>query len=60
MPIHNVSVDKKSVSIQAVVVRGATGKVENLGTVSYYHRNPLINWTVNRWIKFKDWKRKGK
>lgn len=58
MPILNAPNDAKSVKLSAVVTRHATGKVENLGVISYYHRNPLVNWIVNRWIKFKEWKRR--
>ena len=33
----------KEISISAVVTR-ADGRVERLGTVAYYHRNPLRRW----------------
>lgn len=41
----------KHASIEAVVIR-ADGAVERLGTVSYWHRNPLkrIAWRVRRWL----------
>lgn len=34
-----------------VVVTRADGTVENLGTVAYYHRNPLKRWFY--WLKKK-------
>lgn len=39
-------------SISAVITR-ADGRVENLGTISYYHRNPLRRWAGNLtiWIR---------
>ncbi len=40
----------KSGSLEITIIR-ANGDVEELGVVSYYHRNPLINWWVNRKIK---------
>lgn len=43
----------KHASIHAVVTR-ADGRVENLGVISYYHRNPLIHYAVNAWIKLKE------
>jgi hypothetical protein len=39
----NVSVDVKQSSISAVVIR-ADGTIEDLGVVSYYHKNPLKRW----------------
>jgi hypothetical protein len=35
-----VNADVKEASIQATVIR-ADGTVEELGTISYYHQNPL-------------------
>lgn len=40
----------KEVQIEAVVIR-ANGTVERLGTVSYWHRNPLIRWFKNVFIR---------
>lgn len=39
-------------SVKAVVTR-ADGRVEDLGEVSYWHRNPLKRWSraVRRWFK---------
>lgn len=45
--------EAKTQAIRAVVTR-ADGTVEDLGIVSYYHRNPLIHYPVNWWIKIKD------
>jgi hypothetical protein len=39
----------KEMSISAVITR-ADGRVENLGLISYYHRNPLKRWAVQAWI----------
>lgn len=33
----------KQVSLEATVIR-ADGRVEPLGTVAYWHRNPLRRW----------------
>ncbi len=39
-------------SIEATVTR-ADGRIEHLGTISYYHKNPLrrLLWRVGRWLK---------
>lgn len=39
-------------SLEATVIR-ADGRVEKLGVVSYYHKNPLrrLLWRVGRWLK---------
>jgi hypothetical protein len=42
------NVKAKQITIEAVVTR-ADGRVEKLGTVSYYHRNPLMR----AWWKLK-------
>lgn len=42
----------KSSSVRVVVTR-ADGRVENLGLVSYWHRNPLIRAAVNLWLLLK-------
>lgn len=59
MPIHNARTDVGRASLSIVVTR-ADGRVENLGVVSYYNKNPVINKIVNTWIKFKELRRKGK
>lgn len=46
-------VKPKSASIYAVVTR-TDGSEENKGLVAYYHKNPVINWLVNTYIKSKD------
>lgn len=56
MPMHNVPLNAKSASIHAVVTR-ADGRVEKLGVISFYHKNPLIHYPVNFWIKLKNFKR---
>jgi hypothetical protein len=39
-------------SIEAVITR-ADGRVERLGTIAFYHRNPLRRalWRVGRWLR---------
>lgn len=49
----NVRGEAKSSSITAVVIR-ANGKVENLGLIAFWHRNPIKRWAVNRFIKIKE------
>lgn len=36
-----------------LTVHRADGRIERLGVVSYWHRNPFkrLAWRVNRWIK---------
>ncbi len=46
----SISEPAKSGSLEITVIR-ANGDVEELGVVSYYHKNPIINWWVNRKIK---------
>lgn len=59
MPILNAPVNSKVTSLSAVITR-ADGRVENLGIIAYHHQNPLINYVVNRWIKWKEFRRKGR
>lgn len=42
----------RQATIEAVVTR-ADGTVENLGVISYWHRNPLrrMAWAIRQWIK---------
>jgi hypothetical protein len=49
----NNTVGKKSVSIRAVVHR-ADGRKENRGLIAYWHRNPVLNFIVNAYIKTRD------
>ena len=43
----------RQASLTAVVIR-ADGRREDLGLISYWHRNPLIHWAVNAYIKIKE------
>lgn len=47
-----VAANVQEASISAVVIR-ADGTIENLGVVSYYHKNPLrrLLWRVRNWGK---------
>ncbi|MDR3473320.1 MAG: hypothetical protein P4M09_16800 [Devosia sp.] len=42
----------KRAEISAVITR-ADGRIEDLGTISYWHRNPLRRWAWNigHWFK---------
>jgi hypothetical protein len=42
----------RKASITATVTR-ADGRVEELGTIAYWHRNPLLRWPVNIYIWLK-------
>jgi len=44
----------REASISAVVTR-ADGRVEDLGVISYYHRNPWkrLLWRISRFLKGK-------
>jgi hypothetical protein len=42
----------KEATIQAVVIR-ADGTREDLGVVSYWHKNSMMNWWGNLLIKLK-------
>ena len=46
------SANIKSAQIEAVITR-ADGRIERLGVVSYYHRNPLrrLAWHLGRFMK---------
>jgi len=41
----------KEVQISAVITR-ADGSVEQIGVVSYWHKNPLkrIYWSIKKWL----------
>lgn len=47
-----VPVNAKSMSIEAVIIR-ADGTREDLGTITYWHRNPFIRmaWKFRELIK---------
>lgn len=48
----NVSLPAREAKITAVLIR-ADGTRIDLGTVSYWHRNPLkrLAWRLSRWLK---------
>jgi hypothetical protein len=48
----------KSASVSAVIHRAATGTDEDIGYVSYYHRNPFIHYWMNLNIWLRGLKRK--
>lgn len=48
-----VDSNAKKASLRAVVTR-ANGTVEDYGIIAYYHKNPVINMLMNRWIKVKE------
>jgi hypothetical protein len=52
--VASVTVSKpaRMASIEATVTR-ADGRVENLGVIAYWHKNPLKRWTVNLGIAFR-------
>jgi hypothetical protein len=39
-------------SLQATVIR-ADGRIEHLGTIAYFSRNPLkrLAWRIGRWLR---------
>jgi hypothetical protein len=52
MSTVRVSVPAREASISAVIIR-ADGTREELGVISYWHKNPLrrLAWRVRRWLK---------
>lgn len=48
--MHVTNSDVKSAEIQAVIIR-ADGTVQDLGTIAYYHTNPLKRFAF--WLKKK-------
>lgn len=52
MATVHVSARAREASISAVIIR-ADGTRVDLGTVSYWHRNPLkrLAWRVHCWLK---------
>lgn len=48
-----IRADVKKASLSAVVTR-ADGRVEDLGTIAAWHRNPLVRW----WWRVKAWWRR--
>ena len=43
----------KQMEISAIITR-ADGTVENLGTIQYWHKNPLkrIIWRIKKWLHY--------
>ena len=43
----------KQMEISAIITR-ADGTIENLGTIQYWHKNPLkrIIWRIKKWLHF--------
>jgi len=43
----------KQMEITAVITR-ADGTVENLGTIQYWHKNPLkrLLWRIKKWLHY--------
>jgi hypothetical protein len=43
----------KQMEISAVITR-ADGTVENLGTIQYWHQNPLkrLLWRIKKWLHY--------
>lgn len=46
------NLNAKETQISAVIIR-ADGTKENLGVVSYWHKNPLkrIFWSIKKWLQ---------
>jgi hypothetical protein len=40
------------ISLEATIIR-ADGRIEHLGRIAYYHRNPLkrLAWRIGRWLR---------
>ena len=43
----------KQMEISAIITR-ADGTIENLGTIQYWHKNPLkrILWRIKKWLHY--------
>ena len=43
----------KQMEISAIITR-ADGTVENLGTIQYWHKNPLkrLIWRIKKWLHY--------
>jgi hypothetical protein len=54
-----VNAKPREATVHAVVTR-ADGTVEDLGLISYYHKNPFIRAYYNARIKIRDFCRKRK
>ena len=46
---------KTKVATLSAVITRADGTIENLGVISYYHRNPLrmLLWKISRLLRLK-------
>ncbi len=49
MTIHTATAGTSQVSVEAKVIR-ADGRIEDLGVVAYWHRNPFkrLAWRIKR------------
>jgi hypothetical protein len=45
--------ETRSMALRAVVIR-VDGRTENLGLISFKHKNPFIHYAVNAYIRLKD------
>jgi hypothetical protein len=43
----------KEMEISAIITR-ADGTIENLGTIQYWHKNPLkrLLWRIKKWLHY--------
>lgn len=50
--IFSATANARMVSMDAKIIR-ADGRVEELGTIAYWHRNPLkrMAWHVSRFVR---------
>lgn len=53
MPDLTSSSGYRSIVLEARVIR-ADGRVEDLGAIAYWHRNPLRRWAwrITRWLRW--------
>lgn len=58
-PKMNAGSPARWAQISAVITR-ANGQVEDVGVISYWHRNPVLNAWGNLKIKINEWKRARK
>lgn len=59
MTAIDIKKKSKSIGISAVITR-ADGTVEDLGLISYRHKNPLISIPMRIWVYFRNLKRRIK
>ena len=50
--IFSAAANARMVSMEAKIIR-ANGTVEDLGTIAYWHRNPLkrMAWSMGRFVR---------